>query len=356
MKKILIAAGGTGGHIFPALAIANALSLQGYSIHWVGSCRPLEKKVIAGQYPIDYLKIEALRGKGRWAKLMLPWRLLRAMVQAIRIVYKQNPEVVLTMGSFVSGPIGLAAWLLRVPLVVHEQNSIPGMTNKFLSRISTVLLSAFADTFPEKKKAVCVGNPLRKSLYQVLKQPQSYLQYKSKLRLLVLGGSQGATAINQAVSQWLEIYALEDTVEVWHQCGAADLNDLQSRYDKLNTLIKLDAFIDDMSTAYEWADLVLSRAGALAVTEIAVAGLPSILVPFPHAVDNHQYHNAKVVERHGGAVIIFQEELTPLSLADLLASFSQDKSRLVAMSKAAASVMARDSVEKVLEQIEVGCL
>jgi UDP-N-acetylglucosamine--N-acetylmuramyl-(pentapeptide) pyrophosphoryl-undecaprenol N-acetylglucosamine transferase len=352
MKKILIAAGGTGGHIFPALAIANALSLEGYSVHWVGSCRPLEKKVIAGQYPIDYLKIEALRGKGRLVKLMLPWRLLRAMAQAIRIVYKQKPEVVLTMGSFVSGPVGLAAWLLRVPLVVHEQNSIPGMTNKFLSRISTVLLSAFADTFPEKKQAICVGNPLRKALYQVIKQPQNYLQHKSKLRLLVLGGSQGAAAINQTVAQWLEVYALEDAVEVWHQCGSADFNDLQSRYHKLNTLIRLDEFIDDISSAYDWADLVVSRAGALAVTEIAVAGLPSVLVPFPHAVDNHQYYNAKVVEREGGAVIVCQSDLTALFLANLITDFANNKSKLSVMSQAAAKVMARNSVELVLDQIK----
>ncbi len=331
MKTVLICAGGTGGHIFPALEVAKTLTESGVNIHWVGSSRAIEQRLIAPHYPLECLSIESLRGRGLKSKLLLPWRLLKAIVQCCGIIHRVKPNVVLTMGSSVSAPVGVAAWLLLRPLVVHEQNSIAGMANQWLSKLAKTTLTAFPNAFKKNRQSIVVGNPVRSNFFQVMEPNERLQGRRGPLRIFVFGGSQGASALNQVVATWLEQFAVAGEIQVRHQCGQHDLLELQQRYDQLAVDVEVTPFVDNMAEAYVWADLVVSRAGALSIAEIAAVGVASILVPFPFAVDDHQRHNAAYLSESGAAIVIDEKALTAPWLAEKIAEFSASRERLLTM-------------------------
>ncbi|MFK8017475.1 MAG: undecaprenyldiphospho-muramoylpentapeptide beta-N-acetylglucosaminyltransferase [Gammaproteobacteria bacterium] len=315
--SVLIMAGGTGGHVFPALAVANELRRRAIDVTWLGTRRGLEARVVpAADIVIDWIDVSGVRGKGVSAKLMSGLRLVRAVVQALRIVARRRPAVVLGMGGFASGPGGLAAWLLRRPLVIHEQNSVAGLTNRVLSRFSKRVLCAFPGSFKSGRDTTVVGNPVRAAIAQCADEP--IRDINTPPRLLVLGGSQGAQALNRLVPGALATLAPAQRPEVWHQTGVKTVDAARAAYQNASLDVRLDTFIDDMADAYRWADLVLCRAGALTVSELAMVGVASILVPFPYAVDDHQTGNAAFLKEAGAAFIVAERELNETRLAELL--------------------------------------
>jgi UDP-N-acetylglucosamine--N-acetylmuramyl-(pentapeptide) pyrophosphoryl-undecaprenol N-acetylglucosamine transferase len=289
--RVLIVAGGTGGHVFPALAVASALRERGVEVTWLGTRRGMEaKRVPEAGFPLDWVEVRGLRGKGVVGWLLAPFRLLRALIQALAVMRRRAPDVVLGMGGFVSGPGGLAARLSGRPLVIHEQNAIPGLTNRLLSRLAGRVLVGFPGTFPGRERHT--GNPVRAAIAR-LPEPAARLAGRSgPMRLLVLGGSQGALGLNRVVPEALAELSPEARPEVWHQAGERHVALAQEEYGQAGVEGRVVAFIDDMSVAYAWADLVLCRAGALTIAELAAAGVGALLVPYPHAVDDHQSANA----------------------------------------------------------------
>lgn len=309
-KRILVMAGGTGGHVFPALACAKALIEQGHNVHWLGTQKGLEARVIlAHQIPLHYLSITGLRGKSRLTLLLAPLNLVRALWQAIAILRRFKPDVVLGMGGFVTGPAGLAAWLLGIPLVIHEQNAIAGLTNRLLARLAQQVLTAFPLALT--RNSVCVGNPLRAEILRLNQDKTSHAPFK----VLVFGGSLGAQVFNQVLPQ---VYAkLSPPIQLWHQTGLAQYQATRAAYAMFPE-VKVSAFIDNMALAYQWADLVICRAGALTVSELAQAGVAAILVPYPHAVDDHQTANAHVLVNARAAWLLPQTAFNQDNLLNLL--------------------------------------
>jgi UDP-N-acetylglucosamine--N-acetylmuramyl-(pentapeptide) pyrophosphoryl-undecaprenol N-acetylglucosamine transferase len=295
-KTILIMAGGTGGHIFPALAISKALNQRSANIEWLGSKRGMENTLVPKHnIPLHTVSAVGLRGKNMLTLIKAPFLLGLAFIQTVRVFAKVNPSVVLGMGGFASGIGGLVAWLLRVPLVIHEQNSIPGTTNKLLSKIATQTFQAFDDTFEQSTKVFTSGNP-------VLFKPKKKSTNNKKLNLLIVGGSLGAKPINDIVTR------LSIDINIWHQTGKQHLDSVKAQYNNKN--VKVEAFIDDMSKAYAWADIVLCRAGAMTISELMLSAKPSILIPLPHAIDNHQFYNAKILSDRNAGILIEQKDLS----------------------------------------------
>lgn len=352
MKRLLIIAGGTGGHIFPALAVARKLREQGVEVYWLGSHGGLEDKLVASEFPMGYITIRGLRGKGLLQKLLAPWQLLRATYQAYRYLRKIKPDVVLGMGGYVSGPGGVAAWLYRVPLIIHEQNSIAGYTNRALSKIAKLVLEAFPNTFPTTSKVITTGNPIRAELINVPVPQTRFANRQGPLRILVLGGSQGAGAINEAMLAAVENYPQKNELSIWHQTGSRHYDAVKNAYEKISVDAKVNAFIDDMMSAYCWADLVICRAGALTVSEIASVGVASVFVPYPYAVDDHQLHNSRYLERAGAAIIIVERTLTKERLMQLFEQFSRDRQRLLTMAECARNFAQPKAVDQVIAQCQ----
>ena len=345
MKKALIMAGGTGGHIFPALAIARALKQRGWEIHWLGTAKGMEARLVPNHgFPLQTIPIQGLRGKSKLSLLLAPWRIMHAVWAAGRFIQQYKPDVVIGMGGFAAGPGGIAAWLLRKPLLIHEQNAIAGMTNRWLGKVAQRVLSAFPKTFPEAYQTRIVGNPLRAEILAVPMQERP----RQPLRILVFGGSLGAQALNEQVPTAL--MGLSTALSVWHQTGEKHIDSMQQAYQDAEFEVKLTAFIDDMAAAYQWADLVICRAGALTVSEIAQAGVASVLVPFPHAVDDHQTRNGQYLVEQGAAVLLQQTELEQLSIK--LQEMIADSQRLQQMAHAAKQCAKPDAVEKIVEEIE----
>lgn len=352
-RPVVIMAGGTGGHVFPALAVAQRLRERNVPVVWIGTQRGLEATVVpkAG-IPIEWIGVAGLRGKGLGRMLSLPLMLGRAVWQAGAILRRQRPGVVLGMGGFTSGPGGLAARSLGIPLVVHEQNAIPGLTNRWLARIANRVLEAFPATFPSARQALTVGNPVREQI-SLLPPPSERLAGRNgRTRLLVVGGSQGALALNLLVPQALVLLAENERPEVWHQAGGQLRDTAAAAYQQAGVEVKLTAFIEDMAAAYGWADLVLCRAGALTIAELAAAGVGAILVPFPFAVDDHQTANARYLAESGAAVIRQQEDLSAENLAALLRELLGDRAHLLAMAEAAR----RLAQVQAAEQVAATCL
>lgn len=332
--KIMMMAGGTGGHVFPALAVAQGLRERGVEVVWIGTRAGLEARVVpANNLPIEWLSINGLRGKGALSWLLAPLKLARALWQALFILRRHQPRMVIGMGGFVAGPGGLAAWLLRRPLVIHEQNAIAGFTNRMLALLATRVLEAFPQTFAGGS-ALTVGNPVRPQITALQPAEIRLAANQSSLRLLVLGGSLGALAINRLVPQALALLPRSLRPQVRHQAGRT-LDQAQKAYSDAGLDIVPEAFIEDMAAAYGWADLVICRAGALTVAELAAAGLPALLIPFPFAVDDHQTANGRYLADAGAAVLIQEAALTPQLLADTLASLLSDRARLRVMAQAA---------------------
>lgn len=345
---IMLMAGGTGGHIFPALAVAEKLRAEGWQAHWLGAKGGLEQQLVPRHdIEMSLLPITGLRGKGRAALLSAPLKLVSAIWQARKIFRRVRPDVALGMGGFASGPGGLAARLAGCPLVIHEQNAIAGMTNRYLHKLATKTLQGFPGAFGDA--AETTGNPVRAELQSLAPPEQRSRDRKGPLRLLVLGGSRGAVALNQVVPEAIARLP-EGSFVVRHQAGAgkADRMGEACRQLDLDTeRYQVVEFIDDMATAYKWADLVICRAGALTVAEITAVGIASVLVPYPYAVDDHQSANGRFLSNAGAARVWSQQELSAGSLADYLAGL--DRTRCLEMGQRARALARPDAAGRVAE-------
>ncbi|MFN7385916.1 MAG: undecaprenyldiphospho-muramoylpentapeptide beta-N-acetylglucosaminyltransferase [Lysobacteraceae bacterium] len=343
--RVAVLAGGTGGHIFPALAVARVLHARGASVRWIGSAGGMEERLVAqAGFPIDTLAIGGLRGKGVSTLLAAPLKLARAVLGARRLLREQRAQIVLAFGGFASGPGGIAARILGVPLVVHEQNRAPGLTNRVLARVARRVLTGFPGTFPAPAEAI--GNPVRDAI-AALPDPVRRLQGRSgAVRVLVLGGSQGARGLNLAVPKALAGWM---NLDIRHQCGEKLVDEARAAYavSKLNA--RIEPFITDMADAYGWADLVISRAGASTLAELCAAGVASVLVPFPGAVDDHQARNAEVLADGGAAVWVRQTDTLAADLADLLKPLLGDRRRLLDMARAARELALPGAAERVAD-------
>lgn len=335
---VLIMAGGTGGHVFPALALARALRERSYDVVWLGTRRGIEARVVpAAQIPLESVSVGGLRGKGIATLLAAPFRLARALWQCLGVMRRHRPIVVVGLGGFVTGPGGIAAWLSRRPLVIHEQNAIAGFTNRQLARFACTVLEAFPGSFGSGVPARDIGNPVRAEFFA---QPTPALRFTGRsgpIRLLIVGGSLGAARLNTSVPAALALLAGRLSCEVRHQCGERGLDAARAAYAAAGTRAEILAFIDDLATAYGWADIVICRAGALTVSELAAVGVGSILVPFPAAVDDHQTRNAQYLVDVGAAVRIADRELEPQRLAAELERLCADRATLLRMAEAARS-------------------
>jgi len=328
---VLIMAGGTGGHVFPALAVARELIGREREVIWLGSPRGIENRLVpeAG-IDLERVRVSGLRGKGLVSWVLAPFKVALAVWDALRVVRRCQPAVVLGMGGFASGPGGFAAWLLRRPLLIHEQNTVAGLTNKLLAGIAREVLQAFPGSFSAGVSARAVGNPVRAELFELAAPERRIDAQRSALRVLVLGGSQGALALNQAVPAAAAIVASNQTLDIWHQAGAATLDQARAAYSEAGIEGRVDPFIDDMAEAYGWADMVICRSGALTVSELAAAGLGAILVPYPSAVDDHQTLNAMYLVSEDAAVLMPQDELTAENLAAELSGWAANREEVVA--------------------------
>ena len=352
--RVLIMAGGTGGHVFPALAIARYLEVQGHQVTWLGTRKGLEASVVpAADFAIEYISVTGLRGKGLAGWLLAPIKLSYAVLQSVRVLLRIKPQVVLGLGGFVTGPGGLAAWLLRIPLVVHEQNAIPGLTNRLLSHLSKHVLEAFNGSFPVTTRAVHTGNPVRQEIAALTEPATRLQQHQGPLRILLVGGSLGAQALNECLPEALALLHKEERPEVWHQTGKNKYTATAQHYHRLQIDARIVEFIDDMAEAYTWADMVICRAGALTISELCAAGLGAVLVPFPYAVDDHQTHNAQYLVQGKAGILLSQNELNKERLAQLLRELI-DKGRAQAIKFACA---ARDlAMPKATEHVAQLCL
>lgn len=344
---VMIMAGGTGGHVFPALAVANELRRRAIDVVWLGTRRGLEARLVpAAGITIDWIDVSGVRGKGLYAKVLAALGLMRALTQAARAVMRRRPAVVLGMGGFASGPGGIAAWLLRKPLVIHEQNSVAGLTNRILARFARRVLEAFPNSFPARIKATLVGNPVREAINLL---PPKTRREDGPMRLLVLGGSQGALALNRLVPAALASVPVARRPQIWHQAGASTQAIARDAYASGGVEARVDEFIDDMAAAYRWADLVVCRAGALTIAELASCGVASILVPFPHAVDDHQTRNAAWLKKAGAAFVVAQSELSEMRLAALLDETLAKPEALAEMARRARALAMPDATRQVAD-------
>ncbi|KPK38413.1 MAG: UDP-diphospho-muramoylpentapeptide beta-N-acetylglucosaminyltransferase, partial [Gammaproteobacteria bacterium SG8_47] len=320
------------------------------NVHWLGTRRGIEARLVAEHgFPISFITIGGLRGHGLLDWLLAPLKLAVACVQAFVVLIKQRPNAVLGMGGFVTGPGGVTAWLLRRPLVIHEQNAIAGLSNRWLSHLATRVLEAFPNTFAAHANASCTGNPVRAEITAVVPPQDRFALERDTLRVLVVGGSQGAAALNATVPAAVGELAEPRRCEIWHQCGKRDLAAIRGRYAELGVHARVEDFIADMAQAYAWADVLICRAGALTVAEVAAVGVASVLVPYPYAVDDHQSANAQFLVHADAALLVQQDTLNATRLADILSEFMtrRGRERLLAMANAARALAQPDATAKV---------
>ncbi len=324
MGPVMIMAGGTGGHVYPALAVADELMQRGVPVVWMGTKKGIEARLVpeAG-IEVDWLGMSGLRGKGILTLLLAPMKIIMACYQAMKIIRKRKPSVILGMGGFVSAPGGVMARLTRVPLLIHEQNAVPGMSNRILSKIASKVMEAFPNSF--KTQAVHVGNPVRRSITTLSSPQQRNKEREGALRILVFGGSLGAARLNEIVPQACAEILKNAELKIKHQAGPGNFDQTRMNYAQLRIKAEVLEYIDNMEAMYAWADLVICRSGAMTVSELAAAGVASILVPYPFAVDDHQTFNAKYLSDAGAAILIKQDELNVESLVDVLKNMSRDK-------------------------------
>lgn len=346
---VLILAGGTGGHIFPGLSVAAALQARGVPVCWLGADGGMETRLVpAHGLPIDTIAVKGLRGKGLGALLAAPWRVLSAVLAARRVMRARQPAAVISFGGYAAGPGGLAARLLGIPLLVHEQNRAPGLTNRVLARLARCVLTGFPQTFRGVDE-VLVGNPVRAPIAALPPPAQRLASRNGALRLLVLGGSQGARALNEAVPRALA--TLGGSVHVRHQCGEKLREEAERAYAQAGVVARVEPFIGDMAEAYANADLVVCRAGALTLAEVCAAGVGSVLVPFPQAVDDHQTRNAEYLVEHGAAVLLKQGPALADELRATLSALNDDPARRLAMAEAARGLARPDAAARVADAV-----
>jgi len=346
--RIGVMAGGTGGHVFPALAVAETLRTQGMQVFWIGTERGMESRLVPQHgFELEHVRIQGLRGKGVAQVLGTPFKLVAALWQAGEILRRRAPSVVLGMGGFASGPGGLAARALGLPLVIHEQNRIPGMTNQWLARIATRVFEAFPGSFPKRRRAIASGNPVRRAIAQLPAPRMRFAGRDGPGRLLVVGGSLGAKILNETVPAALSLIPKDERPRVRHQAGQQTLEVARQAYADTGVAAEVTPFISDMAEAYGWADLVVCRAGALTVSELAAAGVGSLLVPYPYAVDDHQSANARYLTDAGAARLLVQKHLTPEGLAEQLRELLGDRAALLTMAEAARARANPDAAERI---------
>jgi len=349
----VIMAGGTGGHIFPGLAVAEALRERGWRVHWLGGRgsreRPsMESELVPARgLPFEAVDFSGLRGKGLLTAFLLPLRLLQAFWQSIVVLRRIRPDVVVGLGGYITFPGGMMSVLLGKPLILHEQNSVAGLANRVLAEVADRVFTAFPNVL---KKAVCIGNPLRQAFTRQQPPAQRFAQRSGPLRLLVVGGSLGAQALNQVVPQALALIPEASRPQVLHQSGARQLEALQAAYADARVQAELTAFIEDTATAFAQADLVICRAGASTVTELAAIGAASVLVPFPFAVDDHQTRNARYLSDAGAAWLLPQREMTAQQLADLIQG--ADREQLLVRAQAAHGLAKTRATETMVQACE----
>ncbi|MFC0336053.1 UDP-N-acetylglucosamine-N-acetylmuramylpentapeptide N-acetylglucosamine transferase [Kushneria avicenniae] len=352
-KRVLIMAGGTGGHVVPALSLARALQARGIEVHWLGTPRGIENTLVpeAG-IPLHHVSIVGLRGNGALGWLKAPWRLWMAVAQARRIIRSLEVSLVVGLGGFASGPGGLAAWSMKKPLIIHEQNALPGMTNKALAYLARRVYAAFPNAFDAARNPVVIGNPVRAEIASIGETPRDLEMLSGRpLRLLVVGGSLGAQVLNERVPAALGLMAADVRPEVRHQAGRHKEAATIEAYQEAGVEANVSDFIGDMAQAYEWADLVVCRSGALTVTELAAAGRASLLVPFPHAVDDHQTINANYLVQAGAAQLISQSQMSVQVLSDRLGELL-DAHQLLEMGQRARSVAQLEATDIMVQ----GCM
>ena len=341
-KTILIMAGGTGGHIFPALAVAHKLRDAGWRVVWLGNPEGMEARLVPQHgFEMVWVKFAALRGKGLLRKLLLPFNLLRGFWQAMRAIRQVRPNVVLGMGGYITFPGGMMAALTGVPLVLHEQNSVAGLANKVLAGVADRIVTGFPDVL---QSGVWAGNPVRPEIAAIAPPSERFAGRNDALRLLVIGGSLGAQVLNEMVPKGMALLGANEQPQIVHQAGEKHIEALKANYAAVGVTAHCVPFIEDMAGAYEWADLVICRSGALTVAELAAAGVASILVPYPHAVDDHQTGNARFLVNVGGAFLLPQAELTPESIA-LIRNYN--RSQLLEMADQARSMAKPDATAEV---------
>lgn len=345
-RPVMIMAGGTGGHVYPALAVAEELMLRGIPVVWMGTKKGIEARLVpeAG-IEVDWLGMSGLRGKGILTLLLAPLKIILACYQALKILAKRKPAVVLGMGGFVSAPGGVMAWLTRVPLLIHEQNAVPGMSNRILAKLANKVMEAFPNSFATK--SIHVGNPVRKEIAGLPTPTERFAERTGALRILVFGGSLGAARLNEIVPQACAKLIDKKELVIKHQTGAGNFEQTQANYTHLGVKAEVFEYIDAMPEMYAWADLVICRAGAMTIAELAAAGVASILVPYPHAVDDHQTYNAKYLSDVGAGILLSQKDLNIDSLTRVIGSI--DRKTALTMSNKAKQQGIPDSTMRVAE-------
>ncbi len=353
VQRVLVMAGGTGGHIFPAIAAARAFQAQGIEVKWLGTEKGLESKIVPDHdLDIFYLDVAGVRGQGLKRLMLAPFKIAVSVIRVIGIIRQYKPDLVLGMGGFVTGPGGVGAWLSRTPLFIHEQNAIAGFTNKVLAKFATKVFQAFPSAFVESDKVQTTGNPVRQEIVALASPEKRFaIRVNEPLHLLVLGGSQGALALNETVPKATQLVQ-KGVFQIRHQAGRNNVDNTKAIYAKCGVEAKVSAFIDDMADAYAWADIVICRSGALTVSEVASAGVAALFVPYPYAVDDHQTKNAEHLVEQGAAKVMQQTSLSVSALAELLKNEFSDRTTLLAMANAARSVAMNDATLEVVN----GCL
>jgi len=357
---LLVMAGGTGGHIFPGLAVAEKLKSEGWNIHWLGTADRMEADIVpAYGFEISFITISGLRNKKLLAWVKLPFKLINSLLQALSVMRKTKPDAVLGMGGYASAPGGLAAWLMNKPLVIHEQNAAAGLTNRLLARIATKVCCAFPNAFKNNISVEVVGNPLRASIGEhTIQENNDEAVTKTSNNILVIGGSLGAQVLNQTVpksfAKLVKVTGSNETLpfNIWHQTGKGKQQGVIDTYNQQHLVdeqVRVTEFIDDIGNAYQWADVVICRAGALTVSELAMAAKPAIFVPLPHAVDDHQTKNAQYLVSRGGAVLIKQKDLTSDVLAKQLSELFSEPQILKHMVQSAFAAADADATNKVAD-------
>lgn len=360
LQRVLIAAGGTGGHVFPGLAVAQALQAHGVEVEWLGTPDRIEAQLVpAANIPITYIKIQGLRGMGwqRWVRA--PFALTAALFTACKLLRQYKPDLVIGMGGFSAGPAGVACLFMGVPLVIHEQNSIAGFTNRVLAYWAKKVLAGLpqANHHHALKHAIVTGNPVRNTLLRLPMPVERFQERSGPLRLLILGGSQGATALNTLIPQALAklnfAQIIDRHIQVRHQTGVRHVEATQKAYTDIPSTIQADIspFIDDMAAAYAWADLVICRSGALTVAELAAAGVPALLIPFPAAIDDHQTYNAQYLVATSGARLLPQRELTAEKLAEHIQSLGGNRQLLQEMAIAVNKASYPEAIQNIMQNI-----
>jgi UDP-N-acetylglucosamine--N-acetylmuramyl-(pentapeptide) pyrophosphoryl-undecaprenol N-acetylglucosamine transferase len=349
-SPVLIMAGGTGGHVFPALSVAKALRDRGVEVVWLGVPASMESRLVpASGFPIEWVRVKGIRGKGVGAWVMAPLRIMNAVVQAMAVLRRVRPRAVLGAGGYVSGPGGIAAWLMRVPLLIHEQNAIPGLTNRWLAKLAGQVLQAFPNSFKASVHARTVGNPVRADIAALPAPAIRFAGRAGRARLLVFGGSLGAQRLNAMVPKALSHIDPERRPQVRHQAGERGIDAARAAYSRAQVEADVTPFIDDMAAAYAWADVAVCRAGAMTIAELQAAGLGALLIPFPAATDDHQTKNADAMVNVGAGRVLQERDMTADSLGACITELTADRVRMLAMAEAARGARVIDAAAQVAE-------